>query len=38
LNLPDSDQLYVTDGGEGAIKVLRGSDYTVVDTRTMSAA
>jgi DNA-binding beta-propeller fold protein YncE len=32
LYLPDSDQLYVTDGDEGAIKVLRGSDHTVVDT------
>ena len=29
LYLPATDELYVTDGGDGTIKILRGSDYAV---------
>jgi len=29
LYLPASDELFVTDGGDGTVKVLRGSDYAV---------
>jgi DNA-binding beta-propeller fold protein YncE len=30
LYLPDKDQLYVTDGADGTVKILRGDDYQVV--------
>ena len=30
LYLPDKDQLYVTDGADGTLKILRGDDYQVV--------
>ena len=29
LYLPATDELYITDGGDGTVKILRGSDYTV---------
>jgi DNA-binding beta-propeller fold protein YncE len=30
LYLPEKDELYVTDGADGTIKILRGSDYQVI--------
>lgn len=32
LYLPEKDQIYVTDGDDGTIKILRGSDYQPVST------
>lgn len=32
LYLPTRDQLLVIDGGDGTIKILRGTDYTVIGT------
>jgi len=32
LYLPEKDQIYVTDGADGTVKILRGGDYQVVDS------
>jgi DNA-binding beta-propeller fold protein YncE len=35
LYLPDKDQIYVTDGADGTVKILRGSDYQPVGSNKL---
>ena len=37
LYLPDKDELYVTDGGDGSVRILRGSDYQTIGRIPLAA-